>query len=613
MTVLGIGSTHDSWCYIRPPKRELAGLRSAMKSNNLITLLLAVCWWASAYAQPVCSTGSVRLEGLVAGAGRVELCLNGEWGTVCSTSEQWGLKNAQVACRSLGYYAAVTAIPQESLTVSLRAAPSVPIHLSGVKCNGTESSLTECFHSTDVSDCSISHFNDVVVVCAAAGTTPSLLTPVAGDVRLLGDPADYRGAVEYYDVILGWTGVCADSSYSASWMGSRAAQIVCTQLGFEGGTPFVQSAPSLVELGVGRIDCRGSAFSLADCQREAVVFSQGSCGSRDAGWVECQQTGLGDFSVRLLPGGREGIVEVSIDGRWGTVCDDSWQQSDAEVVCDQLGLDSESVPSTIPSTSYVQYMSHLKPFWLSSVACNDDSGLQDCSKSVLIGYSQFCSLTSSFFDSAEVNCGPPVPDRLSGGEIAGIVLAVMTVVGALVLGFIYIPDRWKRRHSYSWYRKLTTPSRWCEWIGAWCRRHAPTRPQVRRHRPNVTPTPPTPTSTNENREYPPATVTNTPAATQQSLATITEDDSWPGEPTAAESTAGQGSYGVLTSTAPPPYQAAVSYPVATGPPPAYSRPLPPPIGFSGINQAEEKALPYPTAVGTDPAYPPPLQGMSDVY
>jgi hypothetical protein len=297
MTVLGIGSTHDSWCYIRPPKRELAGLRSAMKSNNLITLLLAVCWWASAYAQPVCSTGSVRLEGLVAGAGRVELCLNGEWGTVCSTSEQWGLKNAQVACRSLGYYAAVTAIPQESLTVSLRAAPSVPIHLSGVKCNGTESSLTECFHSTDVSDCSISHFNDVVVVCAAAGTTPSLLTPVAGDVRLLGDPADYRGAVEYYDVILGWTGVCADSSYSASWMGSRAAQIVCTQLGFEGGTPFVQSAPSLVELGVGRIDCRGSAFSLADCQREAVVFSQGSCGSRDAGWVECQQTG----ETSLLP------------------------------------------------------------------------------------------------------------------------------------------------------------------------------------------------------------------------------------------------------------------------------------------------------------------------
>ena len=54
--------------------------------------------------------------------------------------------------------------------------------------------------------------------------------------------------------------------------------------------------------------------------------------------------------MRLLPGTREGVVEVSINGRWGAVCDNSWQQSDAEVVCDQLGLDSESVPSTIPST-----------------------------------------------------------------------------------------------------------------------------------------------------------------------------------------------------------------------------------------------------------------------
>ena len=56
----------------------------------------------------------------------------------------------------------------------------------------------------------------------------------------------------------------------------------------------------------------------------------------------------------------------------------------------------------------MQYVSRLKPFWLSSVACNDDSGLQDCSKSFLIGYSQFCSLTSSIFDSAEVNCGKSV-------------------------------------------------------------------------------------------------------------------------------------------------------------------------------------------------------------
>ena len=49
-----------------------------------------------------CQSGDLRLQGSdIQGRGRVEVCIDNVWGTVCDTS--WSSADASVVCRQLGF------------------------------------------------------------------------------------------------------------------------------------------------------------------------------------------------------------------------------------------------------------------------------------------------------------------------------------------------------------------------------------------------------------------------------------------------------------------------------------------------------------------------------
>ena len=82
------------------------------------------------------------------------------------------------------------------------------------------------------------------------------------------------------------------------------------------------------------------------------------------------------ITLRLVGGSsyNEGRVEIYYNYRWGTVCDDGWDDTDAGVVCRQLGFGSSG--RAIGSAGFGQGSGSI---WLSVVTCTGtESTLASC-------------------------------------------------------------------------------------------------------------------------------------------------------------------------------------------------------------------------------------------
>ncbi|XP_066271929.1 uncharacterized protein [Branchiostoma lanceolatum] len=207
---------------------------------------------------------------LVGGAGpnegRVEVYHNGEWGTICDDS--WGIEDANVVCRMLGYGSA----SQATSTATPFGQGSGRIWLDDVACTGTEASLADCNHGGWGSH-NCQHSEDAGVVCIQ-------------EIRLVGGTGPHEGRVEVYHNGE-WGTVCDDG-----W-GMDDANVACRMLGYGGAnqatstaTPFGQGSG---QIWLDDVACSGTEVSLADCTHSG--WGTHNCQhSEDAG-VVCTDTG----------------------------------------------------------------------------------------------------------------------------------------------------------------------------------------------------------------------------------------------------------------------------------------------------------------------------------
>ncbi|XP_019848942.1 PREDICTED: deleted in malignant brain tumors 1 protein-like [Amphimedon queenslandica] len=288
-----------------------------------------------------CTDGSVHLvNGSIYQEGRVEVCVDGVWGSVCSSG--WDTNDAKVICKQLGYL-------DSEPVVSLNGKYGVgdgPIYFSDLSCQGWEHTFTICSKSSYL------HFTCSNIAIAGALCTDGC---TEGAVRLVGGSVNNEGTVE----------ICHDKLWGlitdAGW-DNKDAMVICRQLNFPS-----EGAVSMGGSRFGKPDraihysfalCNGREQSLSNCNKVTHSLVEGrsiysnsqaagvicllappipnlSCNDKNVPLTRGNECAEGRFRLR-----QQNMLQYCYKGHWSVLC--AFTHKEALVACYQLGYNATS-------------------------------------------------------------------------------------------------------------------------------------------------------------------------------------------------------------------------------------------------------------------------------
>nr|XP_055045874.1 deleted in malignant brain tumors 1 protein-like [Misgurnus anguillicaudatus] len=312
-------------------------LSSCASNNGPVDVLVAI---SLTTAGVICQSHIRLVNGSNSCSGRVEVYHDGRWGTVCD--DNWDLSDAAVVCKELGCGVAI-----EEKTGAYFGQGSGPVWIKDLDCSNTDKSTVRNCTSEPwgVNDCG--HEKDAGVICEY----PIRLT----------DPNSCSGRVEIYHNDQ-WGGVCYDNGWDLS-----EATVVCRELGCGNVSHVISLSSSLLDPAIiSNVNCAGNESTLMSCA--SVWFSSNCLLSGYAG-VTCRT-----IKVVNGPSRCSGAVQVLHERQWGAVCHDSWDETDASVVCRELGC-----RGYVEAKSNAYFGQVVQQTWMKNVNCNgSENSLIQC-------------------------------------------------------------------------------------------------------------------------------------------------------------------------------------------------------------------------------------------